>query len=381
MSAFHKNALPCGEQLAEYQIESVLGYGGFGITYLATDTSLGANVAIKEYLPHDLASRDGQTQIVPDLDARDAVRDYHWGLKRFLQEAQALAKFKHRNIVRVLRFMEANGTAYMVMEYEEGQSLGQYLRLHGNRLDESEMLKIYLPILNGLQAVHEAGLLHLDIKPDNIYLREDGSPMLIDFGSARQALSGHGSRTVLTPGYAPIEQYPDKGKQGPWTDVYAVGASLYRCIKGKRPTESLERYQMILKIQTDPMTPASHIGKGKYQDRFLSCVEWAMQCFPTDRPQSARALQDALIGKSSITNKSSLAVNEASVEKSGTKKRNTHKPWKTIKWLVVLSLLGGGAGAAYYYWPEIQQHWPQWRVQLEQWQEGAKRIIEYLSKD
>src|SRR3970040_1105476 len=143
MGAFHRNALRSGYRLAEYKIESVLGHGGFGITYLARDRSLGALVAIKEYLPHEIACRENKTIVLPN-PPRDAVRDYQLGLKNFVKEARALARFKHPNIVRVLRFLEANGTAYMVMEYEEGQSLADYLRRNAPRLDEQTPLKVFI---------------------------------------------------------------------------------------------------------------------------------------------------------------------------------------------------------------------------------------------
>ncbi len=299
MSAYHKNALPIGTQLAEYTMEAVLGHGGFGITYLAQDTALGAQVAIKEYLPHQFALRDSKTGVVLPNPSREAVRDYHWGLKNFVKEARALAQFKHPHIVRVLRFLEANGTAYMVMEYEKGESLAQQLKHSGPRLDETQLLRVFIPILNGLHAVHEAGMLHLDIKPENIYLRADGSPILIDFGSARQAIieTGHADRVALTHGFAPIEQYPDKGKPGPWTDVYAVGATMYRCVTGKRPDSSMDRYQAQLKYQVDPLQPASQLVKKRYSPNLLDCIDWAMQIQPKERPQSARELQDALMGK------------------------------------------------------------------------------------
>ena len=296
MSIYHKDALPPGHKLAEYVIESVLGHGGFGITYLAKDTSLGALVAIKEYLPNDLAARDGQTAIVPILDSRDAVKNYQWGLQRFIKEARALAQYKHPNIVRVLRYMEANGSAYVVMEYEQGLSLAQHLKKHGNRLSESELLRIVLPILNGLTVLHENDMLHCDIKPDNIYMRIDGTPMLIDFGSARSDISKRGAakRIILTPGYAPIEQYPDKGQQGPWTDIYAMGATMYRCITGTKPDESIHRYKAILQYQADPLVPVEKLAKEKYQPYMLDCINWSLQVYPKDRPQSARELQDGL---------------------------------------------------------------------------------------
>ena len=361
MSAYHKNALPIGYQLAEYTIESVLGHGGFGITYLAQDTALGAQVAVKEYLPHQFALRDSKTNVVLPNPSREAVRDYHWGLKNFVKEARALAQFKHPHIVRVLRFLEANGTAYMVMEYEKGESLSQHLKQSGPRLDETQLLRVFIPILNGLHAVHEASMLHLDIKPENIYLRADGNPILIDFGSARQAIieTGHADRVALTHGFAPIEQYPDKGKPGPWTDVYAVGASMYRCVTGKRPDSSMDRYQAQLKYQVDPLQPASQLVKKRYSPNLLSCVDWAMQIQPKDRPQSARELQDALMGKRAgrpagpITGPigaKSQTINRPITYPSNRATPKTHHPASRsyILLLVIVVLLLAGVGYWFY---------------------------------
>jgi serine/threonine protein kinase len=368
VSAYHKNALHMGYQLAEYRIDSVLGYGGFGITYLAHDTTLNAQVAIKEFLPHTIAVRDDKTGNVMPKPDRDAVRDYHWGLKNFVKEARALAQFKHPNIVRVLRFLEANGTAYMVMEYEKGESLAQYLKSNGPRLDEAMLLRIFIPILNGLHAVHEANMLHLDIKPENIYLRTDGSPMLIDFGSARQAIvgSGHVQRVALTHGYAPLEQYPDKGKQGPWTDIYAIGATMYRCVCGKQPDDSLERNQAILKYKVDPLMPATKAAKKYYRENVLECIDWAMQIYSNDRPQSARLFQDALMGKGRQVR------NQAPVSAPAKFRTSTHEsnaiprassyraPPATGRhskggWLAFL-LVAVIAAAAFYFWP-VEQAW------------------------
>ncbi len=299
MTAYHENALQLGSTLAEYTIESVLGYGGFSITYLASDAALGAHVAIKEYLPQEIAARNENTALVMPLASKDAIQHYHWGLKNFVKEARALARFKHTNIVRVLRFIEAHGTAYTVMEYEQGQTLAQYLKASGHRLDESNLLRIVMPILNGLHAVHEVGLLHLDIKPENIYLRQDGSPILIDFGSARHALteSRPSGRVMLTHGYAPVEQYPDKGKLGPWSDVYALGATMYRCVSGKRPDDSMDRYRSVLDYKTDPLKSATRAATGRYRRVILECIDHAMQIYAKDRPQTAREFQDELLGR------------------------------------------------------------------------------------
>ena len=374
MTSFYKDALPRGHQLAEYTIEAVLGHGGFGVTYLAHDTQLGTQVAIKEYLPQDIARRKGQTDVIANADDQTVVT-YRVGLKEFLKEGQALARFKHENIVRVLRFIEANGTAYMVMEYEKGRSLAHYLRHEGPCLDEPALLRIFLPILNGLHAVHEASLLHLDIKPENIYLREDSSPMLIDFGSARQALVGPGAHqaVALTPGYAPIEQYPNGGKRGPATDVYAIGASLYRCITGKRPVSSIERHQAVLRYAPDPLPRAAEIGNGRYSAYILEAIDWALRIHANERPQSARDLQDALMGKGSMRRAHAptpavFAPSKQSTTSSITP-RIAQQPRRAVRhvqrrssgrWFVAIVLLGAIAGAAAaFYQPNVQTMLPE----------------------
>ncbi|MEE8387996.1 MAG: serine/threonine-protein kinase [Acidiferrobacterales bacterium] len=352
MGGYHKDALPRGHHLVDYEIESLLGFGGFGITYLAHDSQLGAKVAIKEYLPQDISGRVEATKVFPNPDAPNAFQDYHLGLKEFLKEARHLVRFKHPNIVRVLRYMEANGTAYMVMEYEEGESLGEYLkRKPGRRLEEKEFLRIFLPVFNGLGAVHADKILHLDIKPDNIYLRKDHTPMLIDFGSARQAITGpdHMQRITLTHGYAPIEQYPGKGDPGPWTDIYAAGASMYFCICGKRPEISINRYQTILKHHVDPLVPATKIGDGHYSRYILECIDWALQIYASDRPQSARELQDALMGKG-IPKPGQV---KPSINISGPAYLDTQQgEGRAGRWIVILLVLGI-LGGGYYLKPNL----------------------------
>ena len=291
------SALPTDYQLGEYKINSVLGVGGFGITYLAMDVKLSALVAIKEYFPQSFAFRDQQSTIIPS--SGPAAENYKWGLEEFLNEARALAKFKHNNIVRVLRFFEANGTAYMVMEYEQGESMESYLKKRGGFLDEKSLSSIFIPVLSGLQAVHKAGLLHLDIKPDNIYLKADGTPMLIDFGSASQiAQDGEEKKIVaLTPAYTAIENYPDKGEQGPWSDLYSMGATLYRCITGKQPINTIDRFEKIGRGYPDPLVPASKLERPIYSQYIRECVDWAMKMDQKERPNSAAALQNGLMGK------------------------------------------------------------------------------------
>jgi serine/threonine protein kinase len=295
------NALPRNYRLEEYVIDAVLGHGGFGITYLARDTRLNAKVAIKEYFPQSIATRTPQSTITPITggDTR-GPEDYMWGLREFLKEARALATFKDNHIVRVLRFLEANGTAYMVMDYEEGESLADYLGRSGGYLGEPMILKVFLPILSGLQAVHDAGLLHLDIKPDNIYLRGNGQPMLIDFGSVQRSQAGDDTnrKVALTPAYSAIEHYPNRGKQGPWTDVYSIGATLYRCVTGLPPTDVMERYRAIKTGDEDPLVPAVNFERPPYSLYIRECIDQALKLDPAERPQSAAALQQGLMGKS-----------------------------------------------------------------------------------
>jgi serine/threonine protein kinase len=358
LGGYHKDALPVGHHLADYVIESVLGFGGFGVTYLARDEQLGSEVAIKEYLPQDISGRIEETRVLPNPDAPNGIRDYQWGLKEFLHEARNLVQFKHPNIVRVLRFMEANGTAYMVMEYEHGESLSHYLKHKpGRRLDEKELLRIFLPVLNGLGAVHKAGMLHLDIKPDNIYLRTDHTPMLIDFGSARQAISGgeHAQRITLTHGFAPIEQYPDKGKPGPWTDLYAIGASMYYCICARRPEISINRYQTLLRHQADPVTPAVKAGEGRYSRYLLECIDWALQIYPKDRPQSVQELQDGLMGKGAPKN----GTVQIQIRMPDKARERPSRMARVLRWLIAIVIaVGLGGGGLYVYKPVLaKQLW------------------------
>lgn len=274
-------ALPVGFNLFEYRIDSVLGQGGFGITYLATDVHLNVKVAIKEYLPGDFAQRASDKSVTPRWP--EDREFYQHGLDSFLVEARTLATFRHSNIVRVARFFEAHRTAYMVLEYERGRALKAWWPTH-NDLPEQELLTLLQPLLDGLGLVHESGYLHRDIKPDNIYVRrEDGSLVLLDFGAARQTVGDPQEvANVITPGYAPIEQYKG-GEQGPWTDIYALGATLYWMITGKKPPAAVDRSNTL-----DPMVPAEEAGKGRYSVEFLRAVDWALKIDAKDRPQDVQ---------------------------------------------------------------------------------------------
>ena len=280
--------------LQEYRIEQVLGAGGFGITYLACDTNLDKNVALKEYLPGELAMRSPDGKVVAQATGHEA--GYRWGLERFLQEARTLAKFSHPHIVRVLRSFEANATAYMVMDYEKGDPLKVVLQ-HDPQPPEAKLKALIAPLLDGLAAVHATGFLHRDIKPDNIFVRADGRPVLIDFGAARQALGGEtrSLTAILTPGYAPLEQYSGEGKQGPWTDLYAMGGVLYRAVVDKNPPDAVTR------IRGDTLGAGLAAMRGKYSEAFLRAIEWALTLDEKKRPQNVAQWKVALLSEKTAT--------------------------------------------------------------------------------
>ena len=255
----HGDGLVAGARIEEFEIVRELGFGGFGITYLARDHALARLVAVKEYFPGDWGTRRADGTIAARSATAEA--DYAWGLERFVDEARVLARLSHHNIVKVHRIVGAAGSAYMAMEYVEGHSLAEELKSSGP-LPERRVRRLLAGLAEGLAAVHAAGLLHRDIKPANVMLREgDGSPVLIDFGAARQQM-GRQSRSitaVLTPGYAPIEQYSSKGRQGPWTDVYALGALAYAALSGRAPDDATERMleDRLVPVDTASATPVS----------------------------------------------------------------------------------------------------------------------------
>lgn len=285
----YRNALQADAMLQEYRIDSVLGAGGFGMTYLGVDTHLEKYVAIKEYLPTELAMRAADGTVVPLTSEREA--DYRWGLERFILEARTLAKFNHPNIVRVSRFFEANGTGYMVMDYESGAPLTQRLKQEPP-LDEKALKRLVEPLLDGLRVVHAAGFLHRDIKPDNIFVREGEDPVLIDFGAARQAIGGatRSLTAVLTPGFAPMEQYASNGRQGPWTDLYAFGGVLFRAVTGRNPPDAVSR------LKSDSVGESLARVRGRYSEPFLRAIEWALTLDDKARPQDIPAWRSALNG-------------------------------------------------------------------------------------
>ncbi len=296
MAGKQRNALPIGDQLQNYRVEDVLGSGGFGITYVAVEAVTERKVAIKEFLPSNIAVRDRDSRSVHPISESDR-EDYDWGLERFRQEAKVLITLEHRNIVPVLNYFEANGTGYLVMAYQDGKSLGALLK-RDMTLSQAEIDEILLPIVDGVRAIHAAGFLHRDIKPDNIFVRSDGVPVIIDFGSARLALGAHTKSltTIVSEGYAPFEQYQSDGHQGPWTDIYAIGATLYRCVTGRRPVEAPARVAAVVKGKPDPLEPATQAASGDYSPGLLDAIDKALLVDESARPQDIDAFSALLAG-------------------------------------------------------------------------------------
>jgi len=290
------NALPKGHMLGNYQIENILGVGGFGITYLAEDLQLKTLVAIKEYLPSDIAIRSSNTMVLNNFTISSELQpkctqdmeNFKWGLEQFLLEAQTIASLKHPNIVQVKHFFEKNNTAYIVMDYEPGNSLNKLLK-KGESVDEEEVYKLIRPLLDGLKVVHSNNLMHRDISPSNIYIyKNTDTPILIDFGAARYSLGvkSKSMSTIVKVGYAPYEQYQTRGNQGAWSDIYAMGAVLYQLISGHVPIESTERISAIVNNEEDPLEAASVLGKKHYSQKLLIAIDWALSIREKDRPQS-----------------------------------------------------------------------------------------------
>ena len=284
----HQFALPPGTLLMEYRVTDLLGAGAFGITYLARDAHLDKDVAIKEYLPSAFAARAADGQVVVLTPQQE--QEYRWGLERFSQEARTLARFSHPNIVRVNRYFEANGTGYMVMDYERGESLKAFARAHPYP-PEAKLKALLAPLLDGLEKVHASGFLHRDIKPDNIFLRQDAGPVLIDFGSARQTAgdSREALTTIVSPGYAPFEQYTTSKQQGPWSDIYSLGGVLFFLVTGRSPPDALTR------MKGDTLGEQLAELRKHYNPAFLDAIAWSLALEESARPRDVAAWRSALL--------------------------------------------------------------------------------------
>lgn len=283
------DGLPAGTVVDQYRIEHILGGGGFGIVYLATACEGNQRVVVKEYMPGKLARRLRGSTITPRRE-KDAER-FNRGRKLFIQEARTLATLKHPNIVNVTNFFQANGTVYMVMEFQRGENLQNYLRSRGGRRSERFLRTVFPPLLEALHFIHSRNILHLDIKPGNIHIRPGGKPLLLDFGAVHEFPLGRHQQIchIITPGYSPIEQYRHDGYIGPWTDIYAIGATMRSCIDGRSPVNAETRHEK------DSMRPASEAFSKHYSPEILRAIDWAMEVDPLLRPQSVPEFLDVLV--------------------------------------------------------------------------------------
>jgi len=279
--------LPTGTELDGYTIEGVMGGGGFSIVYRAR-TADNERVVLKEYMPSKLAHRNAELKVVAEGEAN--IERFAHGRKLFFQEAGTLTTLRHPNIVNVINFFNANGTVYMVMKYEEGHNLQAYILRHKGKLSETFIMTVFPALLQGLNEIHRHGLLHLDIKPGNIHLRQGANPLLLDFGAVHEMMHTRQFQPnqVVTPGFSPIEQLDPGGYVGPWTDIYAIGATIRTCMLGKPPLSSTKRREK------DSMRAAVTAFKKAYSPELLQIVDWTMELDPMLRPQSVDQLLQAL---------------------------------------------------------------------------------------
>lgn len=283
-------ALPEGTSVGSYQILSVIGHGGFGVTYKAQNFETGQLAAIKEYFPQGTSVRDGEWVEIRDPHSEETFR---WGLGRFVEEAETILRFNHKNIVRIEQIFGQHGTAYAVLEFVDGISLQKWLIDGGVAPDQESIDAFTSDIIDALDQVHRNEILHRDIAPKNILLRADGSPVLIDFGSARQMVCAKtmAMTALITPHYAPYEQYLTTGSgQGPWTDIYAFAATLYELISGSRPPEAPNRI-----LGTDDYIGAAAAARQIYRPRFLKAIDWGLSSRREARPQSVGEWRKALL--------------------------------------------------------------------------------------
>ncbi|MDO9005565.1 MAG: protein kinase [Aquabacterium sp.] len=287
-SSLFNHTLPDGTRLGEFEIKGLIGEGGFGIVYLAYDESLQRQVALKEYMPSSLAARSNTTATVSVKSERH-LETFQAGLKSFVNEARLLAQFDHPSLVKVYRFWEGHGTAYMVMPYYEGPTLKRALAELGRPPTEAELKAWLRPLLDALEVMHAAHCFHRDIAPDNILLTATG-PLLLDFGAARRVIGDmtHALTVVLKPGYAPIEQYGEESSsmpQGAWTDLYALACVVYYAVTGKAPMSSVDR------LMADKLKPLREVAAGRYSEHFLNAMDACLAVRPHERPQSVTQLR------------------------------------------------------------------------------------------
>ncbi|KQZ40001.1 serine/threonine-protein kinase [Duganella sp. Root1480D1] len=285
------NSLPIGTRVAEFEIREVVGEGGFGIVYLAFDHSLQRTVAIKEYMPSALAARATDNTVT--VRSKRHAEAFGAGLRSFINEARLLAQFDHPALVKVYRFWESHGTAYMAMRYYEGRTFKSVVRDNPELVNEAWLKRLLQPVLGALDVLYAAKILHRDVSPENIMIQPDGQPVLLDFGAARQIVQdmAQSLTVILKPGFAPVEQYADDEsmRQGPWTDIYSLSAVMYAAITGKAPPAAVAR------MLNDPIEPLAISGREGYSNQFLEAIDRGMAVRPEIRPQSIAEFS-ALLG-------------------------------------------------------------------------------------
>lgn len=294
MASQPNQALPHGYQLLNYRIDKQISSGGFSLVYLAYDENE-LPVAIKEYLPCALVLRESGSLV--QASSAENLNVFRYGMKCFFEEGLALARIAHPNVVRVTNFFRANETVYLVMQYERGRTLQDYILHRKKEIGENFIRRIFAEMLGGLREVHAHKILHLDIKPSNIYIRLDGSPLLLDFGAARQTLTQEKSslNPMYTPGFAAPEQYGhDRDALGPWTDIYGVGASMFACLSGFAPQAANMR------LEQDKQESAKKLWSGLYSEHLLELIDWCLKLDPLERPQSVFVVQKALLEKDKV---------------------------------------------------------------------------------
>lgn len=279
-----------GSRVENFVVRRLIARGAFSFVYLVHGES-GTPFALKEYFPATLATRD--TGDASPAVAPEHSETFRLGLRCFLEEARVLARLSHRNVVRVLSFLRANDTAYLAMRYERGRTLLEHIQSAGRPLAEGWIRETFAQLLEGLQEVHSAQLLHLDIKPQNLLIRNDGTPVLIDFGAARRMPVGHDPRLppVFTPGFAPAELHQERAKLGPWSDIYSIGACLYGCVCREAPPSAVERAGKERPIGVNRRKART------YSADLLDTIDWCLRQNALERPQSVRDLQQALRGE------------------------------------------------------------------------------------
>ena len=352
LQATGDNALPVGTVLGEFEITGLIGEGGFGIVYLAYDHSLQRKVALKEYMPSGLASRKSGVTVAK---SQQHLETFQAGLRSFINEARLLAQFDHPSLVKVHRFWEANGTAYMVMPFYDAITLRDTLHERGVPPDEIWLKQLLKHLLDALEVIHQENCFHRDIAPDNILILKDGRPLLLDFGAARRVISDmtQNLTVILKPGYAPIEQYAEMNsmKQGAWTDIYALAAVVYYAVTGKAPIPAVAR---IISDSLEPLAGLEH-GRERYAPEFLHAIDRALAVKPEARPQSVAEFR-GLLGLASATPSSevelshfaeptprhAVAIAPAGLPEATRRETGPHPALYGFGVVLLLALLAGG---------------------------------------